>query len=452
MSGAEGLAARQRAYFLTGATLPFEKRRGDLERLGDAVRTHEDMLLAALRADLHKTPAEGYMTEVGMVLEELKFARRHLRGWMRPRRAPAPLAQFPARSFAVPEPYGAALILAPWNYPVQLCLAPLIGALAAGCTVTLKPSAYAPASSRAVRDLLAPLFPPEQVCVVEGGRAENAALLEQKWDYIFFTGSSAVGRVVLEKAAAHLTPCSLELGGKSPCLVTDTADIALAARRIAFGKLLNAGQTCVAPDYVLADARVRPAFLQAYAEAVRALYPTWEQLPHIVNDKHFERLCGLLAGEHDLLGGPRDPASRLLPPSLLDQATWDSPVMGEEIFGPILPVLGYDDLEETLARLRTLPKPLALYLFTRDRALARRVLETVPFGGGCVNDTIVHLATSRLPFGGVGESGMGGYHGKSSFDTFTHAKTVLARGALDLPMRYPPFTDRKLGLIRRFLG
>ena len=452
MSGLNDLAARQRAYFRTGATLPPDKRLEDLQKLDRAIRDREQDLLAALAADLHKHPAEGYMTEVGMVLEELKYTRKHLRSWLRPRRVRTPLAQFPSRSYTLRPPYGAALILAPWNYPVQLCLAPLIGALAAGCCVTLKPSAYAPASSAAVRALLEPLFPPEQVSVVEGGRAENAALLEQEWDKIFFTGSAAVGRLVLEKAARRLTPCSLELGGKSPCIVTGTADLPLAARRIAFGKLLNAGQTCVAPDFVLIDRRVKDRFLAAYQAAVRTLYPTYDDLPHIINDKHFARLRGLLAEEHDLMGGLCDPESRFLPPSLLDQCTWDSPAMQEEIFGPLLPVLAYDELDGALERLRAMPKPLALYLFTGDRAEERRVLHTVPFGGGCVNDTVIHLANPRLPFGGVGESGMGGYHGKHSFDAFTHEQSVVAKGRLDLPFRYPPYTEEKGRWVRRFLG
>lgn len=450
--GTTGLAARQRAYFRTGATLPVEARLATLAQLEYAVRSKEGMLLDALHADLRKTSAEGYMTEVGMVLEELRFARKHLRSWARPKRVRTPLAQFPARSFIQKEPYGAVLILAPWNYPVQLCLAPLCAALAAGNCVTLKPSAYAPHTSAALRELLSALFPPELVCVVEGGRAENAALLDQKWDYLFFTGSTAVGRVVLVKAAKHLTPCSLELGGKSPCIVDKTADIPLAARRIAFGKLLNAGQTCVAPDYLLIHRSVRDAFITAYRAAVSELYPTDEQLPVIINEKHYLRLCGLLEGEKDLLSGTPAPSACFLPPSLLDGVTWEAPVMGEEIFGPILPMLVYDELGTELSRLQEMPKPLALYLFTRDPAVEQAVLTRLSFGGGCVNDTIIHLASSRLPFGGVGDSGMGAYHGIYGFETFTHRKSIVRKGRLDLPMRYPPFTEGKLRLIRKFLG
>lgn len=446
------IAERQRAYVKTGATLPVERRLEALKKLESAVRTHETELLNALHADLRKTVFEGYMTEVGMVLEEIAHARKHLRRWVKPERVPTPVSQFPSRSRILKEPYGAVLILAPWNYPVQLCLAPLCAALAAGNAVTLKPSAYAPHTSAALKELLTPLFKQEQVCVVEGGRTENAALLEQKWDYIFFTGSTAVGRTVLEKAARNLTPCSLELGGKSPCIVDATADIPLAARRVAFGKLLNAGQTCVAPDFVLIDRRVKDAFAAAYRDAAAAMHPDFAQFPVIINEKHYLRLSNLLAGEKNLLPGKPDAETRFLPPALLDDVSWDAPVMQEEIFGPILPMVVYDDLQAGLSKLEEMPKPLALYLFTRDKETERRVLERISFGGGCVNDTVIHLASSALPFGGVGESGMGAYHGKYGFDTFTHRKSVVKKGSFDLPLRYAPYTDKKLRWVRKFMG
>lgn len=446
------IAERQRTYVKTGATLPVERRLEALEKLERSVRTHEAELLDALYADLRKTGFEGYMTEVGMVLDEISYVRKHLRRWAKPQRVSTPISQFPSRSRILKEPYGAVLILAPWNYPVQLCLAPLCAALAAGNAVTLKPSAYAPHTSAALKKLLTPMFPPEQVCVIEGGRTENAALLEQKWDYIFFTGSTAVGRTVLEKAAQNLTPCSLELGGKSPCIVDATADIPLAARRVAFGKLLNAGQTCVAPDFVLIDRCVKDAFTAAYRAAVEEMHPDFKQFPAIVNEKHYTRLMNLLTGEKNLLSGRPDPETRFLPPALLDDVRWDSPVMQEEIFGPIMPMVVYDDLQDGLLRLSEMPKPLALYLFTRDRETERRVLERVSFGGGCVNDTIIHLASSRLPFGGVGESGMGAYHGKYGFDTFTHRKSVVKKGSYDLPLRYAPYSEKKLRWVRKFMG
>lgn len=448
------LAAQQRIYFNTGATRTAAFRRQALERLRAALLEHEEELNAALLADLNKAPAESYFTETGMVLEELRFQLKHFEKWARPRRVITPLAQFPSRGERLPEPYGCVLIMAPWNYPVQLCLTPLVGAIAAGNCAVVKPSAYAPASSAAIAKLLGEIFPPEFVAVVEGGRAENRALLEQKFDYIFFTGSPAVGREVMAAGAKNLTPVTLELGGKSPVIVDSTADIPLAARRIAFGKVLNAGQTCVAPDYLLLHRSVKDAFVREYRRALEEFFPggDYGELPCIVNDKHFRRVSCLLAEQRVLIGGETDATRRFIAPTLLDETDPAAPVMQEEIFAPILPMLCWQEREEAVRFVQSRPKPLALYLFTRDKEMERAVFDRCSFGGGCVNDTIVHLACSGLPFGGVGNSGMGSYHGKQSFDTFTHYRSVLKKANwLDLPMRYHPYSGEKLRWIKRFL-
>ena len=448
------LAAQQRTYFNTGATRTAAFRRQALERLRAALLEHEEELNAALLADLNKAPAESYFTETGMVLEELRFQLKHFEKWARPRRVITPLAQFPSRGERLPEPYGCVLIMAPWNYPVQLCLTPLVGAIAAGNCAVVKPSAYAPASSAAIAKLLGEIFPPEFVAVVEGGRGENRALLEQKFDYIFFTGSPAVGREVMAAGAKNLTPVTLELGGKSPVIVDSTADIPLAARRIAFGKVLNAGQTCVAPDYLLLHWSVKDAFVREYRWALEEFFPggDYGELPCIVNDKHFRRASCLLAEQRVLIGGETDATRRFIAPTLLDETDPAAPVMQEEIFAPILPMLCWQEREEVVRFVQSRPKPLALYLFTRDREMERAVFDRCSFGGGCLNDTIVHLACSGLPFGGVGNSGMGSYHGKQSFDTFTHYRSVLKKANwLDLPMRYHPYSGEKLRWIKRFL-
>ena len=446
----------QRAYFDGGHTLPVPARRAALDRLEAAILRHEGDLYAALKADLGKSRAEAYMCEVGLTLSELRYVRKHLPAWARDRRALTPLAQFPAKSFTVQEPYGLVLILSPWNYPVLLTLEPLIGALAAGNCCVVKPSAYSPATSAALAALLRKAFDPGHVAVVEGGRQENQGLLAQKFDYIFFTGSVSVGREVMAKAAVHLTPVTLELGGKSPCILDQSADVALAARRVAFGKYLNCGQTCVAPDYVLAHKSVKDAFVEQVRREIVRMYgerplesPDYGK---IINRKHFDRLLGLLDPSKLVCGGESDPEALRIAPAVLDGVTPEDPVMGEEIFGPILPVLTVESMEEALAFVKARPRPLALYLFTADKGVERRFLERASFGGGCVNDTIIHLATSRMGFGGVGESGMGAYHGRKSFQTFSHEKSIVKKATwLDLPMRYAPYTPAKERTVRRFL-
>ena len=452
----QSLIHQQRDYFQSGKTRPVQARIQALERLESAILHHEDDLYRALKTDLGKSPTESFLCEVGMTLSELRYVKKHVKAWSRKKTVLPSPAQLPGRCFIQPEPYGVTLILSPWNYPVLLTLEPLIGALAAGNCVVVKPSAYSPHVSALLRQLVEESFPPEYVAVVEGGRRENQALLEQKFDCIFFTGSPAVGREVMEKAAVHLTPVTLELGGKSPCIVDHTADLKLTARRIVFGKLLNCGQTCVAPDYLLVERPVKDRLLREIAGEITRMYgakpldnPDYGK---IINEKHFTRLLGLLDRDKLVLGGETDPEHLRIAPAVLDGVTEDDPVMQEEIFGPILPVLTVDSLDQAIAFVQARPKPLALYLFTRDKGAQRQVFTQLSFGGGCINDTILHLTSSRLPFGGVGNSGMGSYHGKESFLTFSHRKSVLKSPIWpDLPLRYPPYTEKKNRLARRLL-
>lgn len=453
--GYEELLERQRAFFEKGDTLRPDFRICALRKLKGAIRRREGELNAALKADLNKAPDESYLTETGMVLSELDFAISHLRGWAAPKRRPTPLSQFPARSRVLPSPYGCTLIISPWNYPFQLALAPLISALAAGNTAVVKPGEDAPATAIFLEDLLGEVFDRDYVAVVRGDAACADSLLDLPFDKIFFTGSPRVGRLVMEKAAAHLTPVTLELGGKSPCIVDSSADLALAARRVVFGKFLNAGQTCVAPDYVLVEEAVREPFLELLQEEILRQFGEEpldnDDYGRLVNKKHFLRVCQLCAGRKVYHGGRTDPAHLTLEPTILVDVDPDSPVMAEEIFGPVLPVLSYRNWEEARAVIRRNPEPLALYVFTRRKQFRDRVLKELAFGGACVNDTVVHLATPYLPFGGVGGSGMGACHGKAGFDTFTHYKGVLFRGRTDLDMRYRPYTREKARLVRLFL-
>lgn len=450
------LVEKQSAFFQKGITKTPQFRQKALERLEKGIRRYEKEIHQALRKDLGKSEFEAYMTEVGLTLSELTYVKKHLSAWMRPNGVPTPLAQFPAKSFEMTEPYGVVLIMSPWNYPFMLCMEPLIGAIAAGNCCIVKPSAYAPHVSTVLKKMLSAVFPPEFAAVVEGGREENSRLLEQRFDYIFFTGGKAVGQLVLEKAAVHLTPVTLELGGKSPCIVDETADLKLAARRLVFGKYLNSGQTCVAPDYLLVQKSVKEPFLNYVKMWIHKMLgknplenPNY---PKMINKKHYHRVLELIKGEAILEGGFGEEARLRIAPTVLDYVSPDSPVMQEEIFGPVLPVLTYDTIEEAETFIRDREKPLALYLFTKNPDTEQRILRNLSFGGGCVNDTIIHLATSRMGFGGVGASGMGSYHGKKSFDTFSHTKSMVKKaGWLDLPIRYQPYTKGKKQLLRMFL-
>lgn len=447
---------QQNHFFSSGKTIPAEFRLKQLESLKEAMIRHEADLAAALKEDLGKSRMESYMCEIGLTLSELTWIQKHLRSLMRSKCVSTPVAQFAAKSFRSPSPYGTVLIMSPWNYPVLLTLDPLIDAIAAGNTAVVKPSAYAPCTFNVMKTMIEECFPAHYVAVVDGGRAENQALLQQRFDMIFFTGGKTVGREVLRHAAEYLTPVTLELGGKSPCIVDSTAKIRLAAKRIVFGKYLNCGQTCVAPDYILCDKRIRDELITAILAEIEKQFGK-EPLKNpnygkIINEKHFERILGLINGEKLVYGGQSEPESLRIAPTVLNNITWDDAVMGEEIFGPLLPILTFDTLDEALDTVEAHPHPLALYFFSEDKAAQKKVLDTCRFGGGCINDTIIHLATSDMPFGGVGESGMGSYHGRVGFETFSHYRSIVDKKTwMDLPIRYQKYTGLKEKMMRMFL-
>ncbi|GIP42935.1 aldehyde dehydrogenase [Paenibacillus sp. J45TS6] len=433
MENYKNLAKRQRAFFKTGVTKPIQYRMDSLNTLQNAINTNEKEILAALRKDLNKSEAEGYSSEIKLVLEEIKYSLENLKAWMEPKNVETPAFITDASSVIYPEPYGDALIIAPWNYPFQLAVSPLVGAIAAGNCAVLKPSEFTPATSGIISKMIRDNFPEEYIAVVEGEVETSTALLKEKFDYIFFTGSTNVGKVVMEAASKHLTPVTLELGGKSPCIVHSDADLDTAAKRIARGKFLNAGQTCVAPDYLLIQRDVKDQFLSKLKEAIHGLYgediSKNPDFPKIVNEKQFNRLSAFLDNGNLYFGGRTEASRHFIEPTILDQISWDDSIMQEEIFGPILPVIVYDDLNEIIEEITNRPKPLAFYVFSESKEVQDELLSGVSFGGGCINETLAHLTSPYLPFGGVGESGMGSYHGKASFDTFTHHKSVLKRKA-----------------------
>lgn len=437
----------QKAYYKSGATIPVEFRIAQLKKLYAAVKKYETEVNDALTEDLGKSHFEGFMCESGLVLSEISYLIHHTKGFSKRKTVRTPLSQFASHSYVQPVPYGNTLIMSPWNYPFLLTIDPLADAIAAGNTAIVKPSAYAPATGRVIEKIIGECFPQKYVAVVTGGREENSALLSEKFDFVFFTGSQRVGKEVLRRAAEHLTPVVLELGGKSPCIVDATADIPLAAKRIVFGKYLNCGQTCVAPDYILCEKSVKDQLVKELIRQIKAQYGE-EPLKNkdygkIINWKHFDRLRGLMDEKKVVFGGGADPDSCRIEPTVMDGVTWCDAVMGEEIFGPILPVLTFDSFDEMLADLKNRDKPLALYLFSRDKRRIRRVTTELSYGGGCINDVVIHLATSEMAFGGVGESGMGSYHGKAGFEAFSHRKSIVDKKTwLDLPMRYQPYTSK----------
>lgn len=447
---------KQRKYFASGETKSIPFRKKALDALYKSIKKHESDAIDALRQDLGKSGFEGYMCEIGLTLSEITYMKRHLRSFAKTKTVYTPISQFPSVSRIYKEPYGCVLIMSPWNYPFLLSLEVLADAIAAGNTAVVKPSAYSPNVSRVIKEIISDCFPEEYVTVLLGGREANSALLEEKFDYIFFTGGTTVGRLVMEKAAAHFTPITLEMGGKSPCIVDKTADLSVSAKRIAFGKYLNLGQTCVAPDYLLIDESVKERFMGHLLHEINAMYTSFAldnpDYGKIVNEKHFDRLLGLIDEKKVVLGGKFDRDKLKIEPTVMDNVTENDAVMGQEIFGPILPVITYKTLDEAISFINARPHPLALYHFSRDNKAVRKVRQAVPYGGGCVNDTIIHLATSALPFGGVGNSGMGSYHGRHGFDTFTHEKSVLHKAFLiDLPFRYQKYNKINEFFIRMFL-
>lgn len=453
----EFLVKKQKEFFKTGTTLNVNFRIENLKKLREAIKRREKDIANALYEDLGKSDYESYMCEIGMALSEISYLIKNTKKLSREKKVKTPLAQFASKSYKKPSPYGNTLIMSPWNYPFLLTIDPLADAIAAGNTAVVKPSAYSPSTSKIVEEIIGECFLPEYVCAVTGGRRENSCLLAQKFDFIFFTGSTGVGKEVLMHAAEHLTPVVLELGGKSPCIVDESADIKLSARRIVFGKYLNCGQTCVAPDYILCHHSIKDEFINAVKEEIVKQYGDNslenENYGHIVNKKHFDRILGLIEQKKVVFGGEYDEKRLKLSPTVMDNVTWEDRVMGEEIFGPIMPVLTYEKAEEICDILFDKPKPLALYLFSNDKNTVKKITERVSFGGGCINDTVIHLATTEMGFGGVGESGMGSYHGKEGFFAFSHTKSIVnKKNWIDLPMRYQPYKGGfSSKLLRMFL-
>jgi len=453
----ENLLVRQRALYSSGTTIPVDFRIKQLKKLYSAVKKYQSEINDALREDLGKSHYEGFMCESGLVLTEISYMIRHTKSFAKRKTVYTPLTQFASHSFVQPVPRGNTLIMSPWNYPFLLAVDPLADAIAAGNTVILKPSAYSSATGKIVEKIVKECFPPEYVAVVTGGREENSALLDMKFDFVFFTGSRSVGKEVLRHTAEHLTPAVLELGGKSPCIVDESANIKLAAKRIVFGKFLNCGQTCVAPDYILCEKSVKDSFLPEVLKQIKLQYGEKplenKNYGKIINEKHFNRLCSLIDRNKVVLGGETDKAACRIAPTVMDNVTYSDAVMGEEIFGPILPILTYDDFDGLISELKGMDKPLALYIFSNDKRHIDRVTKELSYGGGCVNDVVIHLATSSMGFGGVGESGMGCYHGKDGFGAFSHYKSIVDKKTwMDLPMRYSPYGSKLYEkLLRIFL-
>lgn len=446
----------QRKYFLTGATLNVDTRIQALKKLRVSILRHEDKINAALKSDLGKSPFESYMCETGMVLSELSYMIKHTPSYTREKTVRTPLAQFHSRSYKKPSPYGVTLIMSPWNYPFMLAMDPLVDAIAAGNTAVIKPSAYSPRTSEVIKMIIEECFEEKYVAVILGGRAENQFLLKEHFDYIFFTGSIGVGKEVMRQASEHLTPVTLELGGKSPCIVEKTANLKLAAKRIVFGKYLNCGQTCVAPDYVYCDKSVKDDLVKEIKKQIQKQYGksplNRDTYGKIVNEKHFDRISRLIDPSKVIAGGNTNRDTLQIEPTVMDNVSFSDPVMQEEIFGPIMPLLTFDTLQEAVSKIDSMPHPLALYIFTNNPKASDYVTSRCGFGGGCINDVIIHLATSEMGFGGFGESGMGSYHGKTGFDTFTHYKSIVDKKTwLDLPMRYQPYKKINEKLLRMFL-
>ena len=438
------LLKSQREYYKSGATLSVSFRITQLEKLYSAIKEREQELNEALKKDLGKSNFEAFLCESGFVLTEIRHLIKNVKKYSKPKKVRTPIAQFHSKSYVVPIPFGNTLIMSPWNYPLLLTLGPLSNAIAAGNTAIVKPSAYSPATSEAIEKLIKDIFPPEYVATVTGGRQENSALLNQKFDLIFFTGSQNVGKEVLRHAAEHLTPAILELGGKSPCIVDSSADIKLSAKRIVFGKYLNCGQTCVAPDYILCETSIKDELIENIKLQIESQFGKEplnnDNFGKIISEKHFDRLLSLIDKNKVVHGGNHDRSTLKIEPTVMSDVKFHDAVMQEEIFGPILPILTFDDFNSMIEDLKDKQKPLALYIFSNNKDHIKRTTQELSFGGGCINDVVIHLATSEMGFGGVGESGMGAYHGKIGFDSFSHKKSIVdKKTCIDLPMRYQPY-------------
>ncbi|SFA81422.1 MULTISPECIES: aldehyde dehydrogenase [unclassified Bacillus (in: firmicutes)] len=444
-------------FFHNGHTKTLEFRLEQLQKLKDAIIRYEKEIITALNKDLRKSEFEAYGTEIGFTLDSLRYMLKNLKHWMKPEKVKTPLHQFPAKSYIMKEPYGTVLIIGPFNYPFQLIIEPLIGAIAAGNCVVLKPSESTPHVSALIKKMMRETFDEHYVRVMEGEKETTSLLIHAPFDYIFFTGSVPVGKIVMEAAAKNLVPITLELGGKSPVIVDETANLEIAAKRIMWGKMINAGQTCIAPDYVIAHAKIKDALIDKMKEAVTSFYGTdaskSEDYGRIVNERQFDRLAEIIEKDRRkvVFGGNVLREDLYIQPTIFDKITWDDASMMNENFGPILPVLEFNHLEEAINMINDRPKPLALYIFTENKRVEDEVLSKVSFGGGCVNDTLSHVASAHLPFGGVGNSGIGAYHGKHSFEVFSHSKSILKKSTkFELGIVFPPYKD-KIKLAKKLL-
>ena len=440
----EEIVANQRKFFNTHKTKDINYRIEKLKKLKEKIKEYEPAICEALKHDLGKSSTESYMAEIGMVLEDLSYIIKHVKSWSKKQYKMSPIAQFPSTSFRIPEPYGLVLVMSPWNYPFLLTMQPVVGAICAGNCVVIKPSRYSVYTANIIKKIIEEVFEPEYATLITGGSDIQQALLNSNFDYIFYTGSARVGKIVMEAAAKNLTPVTLELGGKSPVIVDQNSDVDLAAKRVVFGKLLNAGQTCVAPDYVFVHKNVKNKFVESTKKWITQFLGERplenDEYPKMANEKQFNRIAQLIDTCDILFGGKSDKEKSKIELTIVDNKDINSPVMQEEIFGPILPIIEYTNMDEVVKYINEHNKPLALYLFTNDKKVQKRFLKDVSFGGGCINDTIIHLATSKLGFGGVGYSGMGDYHGKYSFEAFSHYKSIVKKANwLDLPMRYHPY-------------
>lgn len=450
---------KQREFFSRGFTRDISFRKKQLLLLEKIIRQNERIIMDALFHDLHKPEFESYAAEIGILYPEIRAAAKNVYAWAKIRKVTTPVLHFLSSSYVYQEPYGVALIIGPWNYPFQLTIAPLVGAIAAGNCAVLKPSELSPVTSKVIAEIISKHFDPSYVAVFEGGIEETKLLLEEKFDYIFFTGGTAVGKIIMSAAARHLTPLTLELGGKSPTIVHRDAHLEYAAKRIAWGKFFNAGQTCLAPDYLLIHQEIKKKFLEIFKKTIISFYgddPVQSRdYARIINDRHFTRICALMKGGTIIHGGQTDQSARYIAPTVIDDVSLEDSIMQEEIFGPLMPVLVYDDINKAISLINSKPRPLALYLFTSDRKVERLVLDNTHFGGGCINDTVSHVGSTTLPFGGIGDSGMGQYHGRAGFDTFSHQRSILKRSNLvDMKLRYPPYGNRVklLQKLFKFLG
>lgn len=446
---------KQRIFFKSGKTIDYQFRLSALKKLKESIINKQSAIIKALKLDLNKSETESYMTEIGLVISDINYQIKHLKKNMKNKRVKTPLSQFKSKSFTSPHPYGNVLIISPWNYPILLTLEPLAGAIAAGNTVIIKPSEDSPNCSKVINELISSCFPNEYVGVIEGNYMVASSLLKEKWDYIFFTGSTNIGKIVYQAASQNLTPITLELGGKSPVIIEKTAKLEIAAKRIVFGKFINCGQTCVAPDYILIDAEIKDKFIEYLIKYINILYPNYltnTDYGKIINEKHFYRLLNYLTEVNVIYGGQNNINDLKIEPTIVEVTNFNAKIMNEEIFGPILPIYAYKNLNEIYDLIAKNKEPLALYLFTENKAVQSQILNNIQFGGGCINDTIIHLATNNLGFGGIGKSGIGSYHGKLSFKTFSHYRSIVKKATyLDLPFRYTPYTKFKNKLIKLFL-